>query len=57
MFELASGKAPLKPTHIGELLMRVFTVLTKHYQLHQPEHVGMFAGSLLLHSDWNHPSV
>lgn len=26
--------------------------LVRHHQLHQPEHVGMFAGSLLQVKDW-----
>jgi hypothetical protein len=25
-----------------------------HYALHEPEHVGQFAGSLLPLSDWQH---
>ena len=28
--------------------------LVRHHQLHQPEHVGMFAGSLLPVRDWEH---
>ena len=35
-------------------LLGLFNLLTKHYALHQPEHVGMFAGSLLQRQDWDH---
>jgi hypothetical protein len=31
-----------------------FQRLTQHYQLHQPEHVGPYAGSLLRREDWDH---
>jgi hypothetical protein len=31
-----------------------FQRLTHHYQLHQPEHVGAYAGSLLPRQDWDH---
>jgi hypothetical protein len=31
-----------------------FALLTRHYSLHRPEHVGMFAGSLLQRGDWDH---
>lgn len=39
---------------IGLLARRWFLALMDHHQLHQPEHVGMFAGSLLARSDWDH---
>lgn len=32
----------------------LLALLTKHYPLQKPEHVGMFAGSLLQRSDWDH---
>jgi len=32
---------------------RWFLRLTHHYQLHQPEHVGAYAGSLLRREDWD----
>jgi hypothetical protein len=32
----------------------LFKVVTEHHQLHSPEPVGMFAGSLLARSDWDH---
>jgi hypothetical protein len=35
-------------------LSRCFRVLTHHYSLHAPEHVGPYAGSLLLLEDWQH---
>ena len=35
-------------------VLSLFTLLTKHHSLHQPEHVGMFAGSLLQRGDWDH---
>jgi hypothetical protein len=39
---------------IGLLARRWILALVHHHQLHQPEHVGMFAGSLLSRSDWDH---
>jgi hypothetical protein len=36
------------------VLVRWFLRLTHHHQLHQPEHVGAFAGSLLPREDWDH---
>jgi hypothetical protein len=35
-------------------VLSLFTLITKHHSLHQPEHVGMFAGSLLQRGDWDH---
>jgi hypothetical protein len=35
-------------------VLGVLALLTKHYPLHKPEHVGMFAGSLLQRGDWDH---
>ena len=35
-------------------LARWFLRLTHHHQLHQPEHVGPYAGSLLRREDWDH---
>lgn len=35
-------------------LLGLLALLTKHYALHAPEHVGMFAGSLLQRGDWDH---
>lgn len=40
--------------HITEVAIHWFEVLTRHYQLHEAEHVGMFAGSLLQREDWDH---
>jgi hypothetical protein len=37
---------------LKEWAVRSIVLLTKSYQLHLPEHVGMYAGSLLSHSDW-----
>ena len=34
--------------------LNLLTLLTKHYSLQQPVHVGMFAGSLLQRGDWDH---
>jgi len=36
------------------VLVRWFLRLTHHTQLHQPEHVGPYAGSLLRREDWDH---
>lgn len=46
--------APTRHWRITLIALGLFAVLTKHYSLHQPEHVGMFAGSLLQRSDWDH---
>jgi hypothetical protein len=35
-------------------MLGLLAVLTKHYPLHKPEHVGMFAGSLLQRDAWDH---
>lgn len=44
------------PLHwrIAAVLLGLFTLVTKHYQLQPPVHVGMFAGSLLQRDDWDH---
>jgi len=39
---------------ITELAIKWVAILTEHHHLHAPEHVGMFAGSLLARSDWDH---
>lgn len=39
---------------ITVMLLGVLTLLTKHYPLQPPVHVGMFAGSLLQRGDWDH---
>ena len=36
------------------VVARWFLALTHRHQLHTPEHVGAFAGSLLRHQDWDH---
>jgi len=36
-------------------IIRAATALTAHSHLHAPEPVGMFAGSLLARSSWDHP--
>lgn len=43
-----------RPWRVTVLLLGWFTLLTRHYSLHSPEHVGMFAGSLLQRGDWDH---
>lgn len=35
-------------------LIGLLALVTKHYPLQNPVHVGMFAGSLLQHGDWDH---
>jgi hypothetical protein len=35
-------------------LRSLLALLTKHHSMHPPEHVGMFAGSLLQRGDWDH---
>ena len=36
------------------IALGLLSALTRHYSLHSPEHVGMFAGSLLQRGDWDH---
>jgi len=36
------------------MLKLILQLLTRRYKLHTPEHVGMFAGSLLPRSSWDH---
>lgn len=36
------------------LAIRWYALVTEHHPLHPPEHVGMFAGSLLARIDWDH---
>ena len=52
LFQTASGAG--SHWHITEVAIHWFELLTRHYQLHQPKHVGMFAGSLLQREDWDH---
>ena len=35
-------------------VLGLLVLLTKHYPLQKPVHVGMFAGSLLQRGDWDH---
>ena len=35
-------------------VLNLLNLLTKHYSLQPPVHVGMFAGSLLQRGDWDH---
>lgn len=46
--------APVHHWRITDLAIRWLAILTAHHQLHAPEHVGMFAGSLLAREDWDH---
>lgn len=39
---------------IAAWMQRLFAVLTGHHQLHAPEPIGMFAGSLLDRTYWDH---
>jgi hypothetical protein len=48
---------PTVATHhwrITVILLGMLAVLTRHYPMQQPVHVGMFAGSLLQRGDWDH---
>jgi hypothetical protein len=50
-------KAPIATPHrwrITVAVLGVLALLTKHYPLQNQVHVGMFAGSLLQHGDWDH---
>lgn len=39
---------------IATWMQRLFAMLTGHHQLHMPEPIGMFAGSLLERTYWDH---
>lgn len=54
MFKSTPTAAALRHWRLAAVLVSVFTVITKHYPLQKPAHVGMFAGSLLQRGDWDH---
>lgn len=39
---------------ITHLAVQWWGALFAHHHLHRPQHVGMFAGSLLARTDWDH---
>ena len=39
---------------VTAIIVRIYQRLTAHHQLHQPEHIGAFAGSYLPREDWDH---
>jgi len=50
-------KTPIKATYFWRLaavVLGLLAVVTKHYPLQKSTHVGMYAGSLLQRSDWDH---
>ena len=54
---LSHPALPVSVPHwwITDFAIKWIAILTEHHHLHAPEHVGMFAGSLLPRSDWDHP--
>jgi hypothetical protein len=46
--------ANIRSWRITLAVLSLLSLLIKHYPLHKPEHVGMFAGSLLQRGDWDH---
>jgi hypothetical protein len=40
--------------HVRNVVFGWFARITEHHQLHLPEPVGMFAGSLLPRNLWDH---
>jgi len=36
------------------VILGILAVVTKHYPMQKSVHVGMYAGSLLQRSDWDH---
>lgn len=54
MMESENQGATVVHWRITDLAIRCLFALTGHYHLHRAEHVGMFAGSLLSRSDWDH---
>ena len=45
---------PFLTTSWAAVIRRVFAAVTEHHPLHVQEPVGMFAGSLLDHTAWDH---
>jgi hypothetical protein len=54
MPELQAPSALPARWRISLVLLSLLGLLTKHYALQPPVHVGMFAGSLLQRDDWDH---
>ena len=54
MPENTTATAVSQHWRITLVALGLLALLTKHYPMQKPEHVGMFAGSLLQRSDWDH---
>jgi hypothetical protein len=54
MLNKKTTKTAASRWRITVIVLSLLTLLTRHYSLHSPEHVGMFAGSLLQRGDWDH---
>jgi hypothetical protein len=57
MLEFNAPAAIPRRWRITVVLLGLLALLTKHYPLQNPVHVGMFAGSLLQHGDWDHSNA
>ena len=55
MFEPTMRDSAVQHWRVMAMVMKLFMTLTKHHELHAPEKIGMFAGSLLARSAWDHP--
>ena len=54
MFNFKPHSTASRHWRITLAVLGVLALMTRHHALHKPEHVGMFAGSLLQHGDWDH---
>lgn len=54
MSDLQTQTAASRRWRFTAAILGLLVLLTKHHSLHEPEHVGMFAGSLLQRGDWDH---
>lgn len=54
MTDIPTTAAVSRRWRITIVALGLLALLTKHYPMHKPVHVGMFAGSLLQRGDWDH---
>lgn len=54
MFPCSDLKGASRVSSIATWMKKLFATLTGHHQLHTPEPIGMFAGSLLERTYWDH---
>jgi len=54
MTHITTTTAASRHWRITVVLLGLLALITRHYPMHEPVHVGMFAGSLLQRGDWDH---